>query len=270
MQHGVFNDLAGQTTKYNIKVINRAPNHGSATWWNCQCYCGKKFEAAALKLHRDLTKSCGCHRAKKDKPANSPLVAGQVIKWITLLKKHSSGEWLCECHCGGEFIAADKELDVGDVISCGCGKRKSVRNGTTNHPIGAVYKGMIARCTNPKDPSYFRYGGRGIQIDTKWLNDFSAFVKDMYPTYQKGLQLDRIDNDGKYEPTNCKWATLIEQANNMRTNRVVKYLGRSMTVSQWSSETGITEEAIRGRLDSGWSVKKTMTTPVRGKNVNSI
>jgi hypothetical protein len=123
---------------------------------------------------------------------------------------------------------------------------------------------MIARCTNKDHPAYDRYGGRGIAVCDRWLNSFEAFLSDMGEP-PIGHSIDRIDNDGDYEPGNCRWATDIEQNNNASKNRVVSWNGAPMTLAQLSKATGVSYVTLRWRLDAGWSVAAAVETPVRKK-----
>lgn len=106
------------------------------------------------------------------------------------------------------------------------------------------------------------YGGRGIKICSRWLGSFEAFREDMAPTYQDGLTLDRIDNDGHYCKENCRWATLLEQGSNRRTNHKIEFQGETLTIMQWERKTGLKNRVINNRLQSGWSIEKALTTPI--------
>ena len=128
-------------------------------------------------------------------------------------------------------------------------------------PLPAGYKcwvNMKQRCTNPNDRSYPNYGGRGIKVCAAWGDSFQQFYTDMgaRPT---GYSIDRIDNDGDYEPSNCKWSTHKEQQSNKRSNRWITYGGNTMTVTQWSKLTGTD---VAQRIHNGWDEAKAVSTPV--------
>jgi hypothetical protein len=125
---------------------------------------------------------------------------------------------------------------------------------------------MKSRCLKENDPSYSRYGGRGITICDRWLS-FENFYKDMYSDWLShskqftNTSIDRIDNDGNYSKENCRWATNKVQCNNRRSNRVISHNGVSLNLRQWSERLGIKPTTITQRLDAyGWSVNRALTT----------
>lgn len=127
----------------------------------------------------------------------------------------------------------------------------------------AIFIGMWQRCTNPKDPSYGNYGGRGITVAPEW-REFQNFFRDMGIRPSTKHSLDRIDNSKGYSKENCRWATQREQMNNTRDNTVYEYLGRSQTLAEWSRETGIQRGTIHARIEiMGWTLDRAFTTPVR-------
>lgn len=141
-----------------------------------------------------------------------------------------------------------------------------------NHqrPEYQVWCNMVARCTNPTRDDYSRYGGRGITVCQQWrsgtsdLTGFEAFVRDIGPRPTPKHTLDRIDNDGNYEPGNCRWATALEQANNKRTSHFIVYRGRRMTIADAAREAGagVTRETARCRIRTGWSIEAAVETPL--------
>ncbi len=123
---------------------------------------------------------------------------------------------LYRCCCGKEFEAQVSNVKHGNIKSCGCNK---VIHGLTNHRLYNTWKDMIRRCNNPKRKDYKDYGGRGISVCDRWL-DIHNFIEDMYPSYIEGLSLDRSNNDGNYEPNNCRWVDRFVQAQNSKVIRV--------------------------------------------------
>lgn len=120
---------------------------------------------------------------------------------------------------------------------------------------------MRRRCTNPKKRSYHRYGGRGIKVCERW-SEFDRFFEDMGPR-PEGMTLDRIDNDGDYEPTNCRWATGREQNANRDNNVRLTYQGRTQCVIAWAREMGVPPNTLYSRQRLGWTDEDVLTRPIR-------
>ena len=120
---------------------------------------------------------------------------------------------------------------------------------------------MKQRCSNPKSRVYRHYGGRGIAVCEEWENSFEAFYRDMGPSYKEGLEIDRIDNDKDYSPSNCRWATRSENMRNTRRNRVYK----EKTIPEWAEATGIKGSVLAGRLRSGWTWEEALNIPTGGR-----
>lgn len=187
--------------------------------------------------------------------------------------------WLCQCSCGGEDSI--KEVITGDLTSgktksCGCLRREiSVKKGKglaakyqTKHnlsrtPEYASWSCMISRCTNPKDVSWFRYGGAGIKVCERWLGEegLKRFVADM-GSRPSGTSLDRIDNRGHYEPSNCRWATRRQQCRNRNSNRSITLNGATKSVVEWAEQYGQRPSVVYKRLCSGWEPLRALTQPV--------
>ena len=138
-------------------------------------------------------------------------------------------------------------------------------HGIRNTRIYEIWKDMKKRCFNPNCAAYHLYGGRGIIVCEKWKDN----VKDFYDWamqngYTDKLTLDRIDVNGNYEPSNCRWVTKKEQANNTRRNHQISYNGKTQTLQQWADELGISRVSLRHRIcDYHWSIEKALTTPIR-------
>lgn len=132
-----------------------------------------------------------------------------------------------------------------------------------------VWYGMKQRCLNPNDIAYPGYGGRGIKICERWLHSFSNFASDMGPR-PPGTSIDRIDNNGNYEPGNCRWATRTEQQNNKRNNRVITHDGLSLTPPQWAIRKGINVKTIWHRLLLGWELSLAVSSPATRKRYANV
>lgn len=145
--------------------------------------------------------------------------------------------WVCKCHCGKLFSLRGTQIKAGTTKSCGCfvaenGRKQLHRHGHYYKPEYSTWKRMRERCLNPECRDYPEYGGRGIKICERWMNDFEAFYQDMGQMPSSRHSIDRIDFNGNYAPENCRWATPKEQSNNTRRNLFYDYCGRKMTLSE--------------------------------------
>lgn len=178
----------------------------------------------------------------------------------------------CVCTCGSikTFLTAALTRSVGSTKSCGClvverGSAVFMARNTTHNqsktPTYRIWAGMVSRCGNANTIGFHNYGGRGIQVCDRWLS-FDAFVADMGPR-PEGKTLGRRDNDGNYEPSNCRWETAQEQQRNKRTTRLLDFDGKRLCLQDWSALLGIHQSTLSDRLRSGWSTASALTTPVR-------
>lgn len=134
-------------------------------------------------------------------------------------------------------------------------------HGLRDAPEYRVWASMKARCLNPNNPKYYRYGGRGIKICLQWVNDFAQFYADMGPRPSDKHSLDRIDNDGDYTPSNCRWAVQKTQANNRSTTGIYTYNGVTGTLYDIAAHVGLSRNFLRHRVQHGWSIEKAVETP---------
>ena len=141
-------------------------------------------------------------------------------------------------------------------------EKRGYKHGMRYHPTNRVWNSMKTRCDNHSNKFFHYYGGRGITYDLKWKN-FISFWEDMGPTYKKGLEIDRIDNNSDYCKKNCKWSTRKEQQNNRRSCVLLSFEGKTLNVSQWSDKLKINRQSIFSRLRYGWSVEKTLSTSTK-------
>jgi hypothetical protein len=172
------------------------------------------------------------------------------------------------CDCGNVCETAAYRIVNGHCKSCGCKVRENQRKAATKHNMSnsrlyRIWVGMKNRCCREDDPHYSGYGGRGISICADWLDSKKFFDWALRYGYDDALSIERIDNNGNYEPSNCRWATVFEQANNRRTNKRYAYSGRTLTLAEWSSETGILRHNLTNRIKRGWSIERALTTPVK-------
>lgn len=187
-------------------------------------------------------------------PNEAKNISGEIFGYIKVLDlayvKHRQVYWNCECHCGKRLVVNGVSLRTGKTRSCGC--MKNVKHRLTSHPLHYVWSNMKCRCNNPNDKSYIHYGGRGIKVCDEWLNDFMAFYEwSINNGYNKDLSIDRIDVNGNYEPSNCRWTTIEVQSNNKRNTIFVQFRGTSYTISELSKITGIKRCTLYSRYKSG-------------------
>lgn len=182
---------------------------------------------------------------------------------LLIIKRLDDGGWLCECRCGNTVVFLRKDIERGTAQSCGCYHRFTVeQEGITclsKHPIRVAWVGMHSRCYNPKASGYGYYGGRGIVISLDWF-EYSAFLRDMEPTWFPGASLDRIDPNGNYTRENCEWATTKMQGNNRRTAIRITLQGETKCLKEWCQLFGIkyqtTYNKIRHERDLGEALLK--------------
>jgi hypothetical protein len=124
--------------------------------------------------------------------------------------------WWCRCECGASILVRAYDLRGGKTRGCGCGVGEQHGRSRTKEYL--IWNSMKHRCNNAKDPGYKNYGGRGIRVCERWSKSFSAFLADMGPC-PRGLSIERENNDGNYEPGNCRWATRLEQNRNKRPRK---------------------------------------------------
>lgn len=194
-------------------------------------------------------------------------ITGRKFHKLTAVKRAGFREgakcrkslWLCRCDCGRDAIVAYVELLAGATKSCGCiiGQHKRT-HGATDTPEFKVWSSMHRRCTDPKVPGYPRYGGRGISVCERW-NDFANFLADVGVRPSPDHSIDRRDNDGNYEPANCRWATRIEQSNNRRSSLAVTLHGLTKTAAEWERERGLKPGIVSRRLAKGWDIEKALS-----------
>lgn len=202
---------------------------------------------------------------------------GQRFGRLVALRIGQKGDkkgWICQCDCGNEKWVASSHLTSGRTRSCGCLMRETTSKRFRTHghtsrlqPFSRTYSTWKAMLTRVR-PTYKNHGGRGITVCPEW-RDFSNFLRDMGEV-PPGMSIERVDNDGPYNPENCRWATATEQANNTRRNHYVEAFGKTQTVAQWAREKGLDHSVLKHRLNHlGWPVEQALTTPSGAYKCNS-
>lgn len=217
-------------------------------------------------------KSTSAHPLFKD-------MTGQVFGRLTVIERAEDRQdkrrrrvcWLCKCQCGKEHIAKGEDLRSGRTTSCGCfhremvgelGKRLGPARGTHKMSYSSecsCWKHMIQRCTNPKNERWDRYGARGIRVCERWTK-FENFLEDMGRQPFRGATIERKDNNGNYEPDNCKWATRAEQSRNKRDTVMITHDGKTMCLADWAIELGLNYNTLHNRIRvAGWPIERALT-----------
>lgn len=181
---------------------------------------------------------------------------------------HGSGgqaKVLCRCACGVERFVDAYALVSGATKSCGCLRSLIGRHHASGKAVYNSWSNMIQRCTNPKHPSYGRYGGRGVTVCEEW-RDCAAFVAWAESNgYEPGKSIERIDNDKGYSPDNCRWATRREQQRNRHNNRMVTFRGETKCLADWAAELGTTSATLDYRIRRWGDVERALAEPIKRK-----
>lgn len=197
---------------------------------------------------------------------------GQRFGRLTVLRiadrKDGVVRWTCLCDCGTTKDIRSQKLRIGSTRSCGCFQRdvagtfNAILHGHASRgvrtPEYMAWMAMLARCRNPKHKEFKHYGGRGITVCERWLK-FENFLEDMKLKPIPELSIDRKNNNGNYEPGNCRWATKEEQQSNRRNNKWIESGGERRTLAQWERHLGFLPGRITQRLKRGWSEEEAIT-----------
>ena len=197
-------------------------------------------------------------------------LAGRVFGYLTVVGRNPKNtalnrpRWDCICSCGNAHTVDGACLRNGNTKSCGCWQKDNpsrLRHGMSKSLEYDIWMKMKARCANPQDKSYERYGARGITYCPEW-ESFDAFIADMGKRPTSRHTLERVDNNLGYTVSNCKWATYTEQARNKSSNRVLEIDGVLKPLSAWAEIGAVTPQHLRGRLRDGWGVRAAVFAPV--------
>jgi hypothetical protein len=200
--------------------------------WLCKCSCGNEVTKRTGHIRKETS---GCEACKRNNTEGAIFrrtnLLGKKIGRLTVVEyagkdKYNQHTWKCLCECGNTPVMRSQYLSKETAKSCGCYAKDLLRanntkHGLHDHPLYHVWWAMKERCLNPKSKSYHNYGGRGIILCKEWQDDFMVFFNwAMNFGYEPGLSIERINNNGHYEPRNCKWASQHEQAQNRRTVKI--------------------------------------------------
>lgn len=223
--------------------------------------CGKEFEKYPHQVNRTLKNggnlfcSVTCNRENQ-----SIDITNKRFGKLLVIKKSGYGfigkkrmeSWECLCDCGTKKSILGVYLKKGYTKSCGCATLEK-SYGQTKNIAYCTWRGMIDRCYNIKHEKYLSYGGRGIKVYNKWVESFKNFIDDMGERPSRKYTLDRINNNGNYEPSNCRWATSVQQSRNKRNNNWIEFNGKKMIISDWAVYFKINVSTLHERIKNGQS-----------------
>ncbi len=258
-------NLSGK--RFGKIVAKTYTHHRGRSAWRCVCDCGKTTVVLTGNLVQSRTRSCGCemHTIEKD------MMGQRCGRWTVVghdtSQRGRGAFWHVICDCGNTGTIRGDNLRSGQSKSCGC----LCVDGNTTHgwygtPEYHIWQCIKDRCLNPRARGYTGYGGRGIRVCDRWRDSFEAFIEDMGPRPSARHSIDRRDNNGNYEPGNCRWATRREQNLNKRNTVRLVYRGESRPLLEWCDMFGLGYGAIYDRIyKHKWSVERALTTPVRSR-----
>ena len=219
-------DLTGQRFGRLVVIEEAGRSSDGRVRWLCKCDCGNYTSTPSTKTLRNGTcRSCGCIQEENRLTCRKIEMKGRRFGQLTVIEEGTkTGKetmWVCVCDCGNKVTVNGNSLRQGKTVSCGCHRKTLlVTHGLYQTRLHRIWRGMKQRCSNPNKQHYDRYGGRGIKVCDEWENDFQAFYNwAMSNGYRDDLTIDRIDNDGDYEPSNCQWITQAENTSKAIKNR---------------------------------------------------
>lgn len=185
-----------------------------------------------------------------------------VLKRNPVNSKSGNARWDCKCSCGNIATVIGSKLRSGATKSCGCARKSKIAQGFSKTRLYRIWSLMKKRCYRNENENFKHYGGRGIEVCEEWKKDFIAFRSwALSHGYADNLSIDRIDVNGNYEPSNCRWADATIQANNARRNRIIEFEGKRYTLAEFARANKLSYSALQHRLDRGWSIERIITTP---------
>lgn len=188
-----------------------------------------------------------------------------TVKEYSHIGNGGKAYWLCVCDCGNETTVSGDKLRQGWTKSCGCLQREHLgdyrrTHGKTDTKIYIIWTNMRSRCQYKKNSMYYNYGGRGISVCEEWQRFEPFYEWAIANGYKEGLSLERIDVDGNYEPSNCKWIPLKDQSLNQRRSHLITAFGKTQTIKEWADESGIKYDTIERRINQyGWSAERAVS-----------
>ncbi len=263
--------MLGEGSRFGRLVVVEDRGHKKVF---CRCDCGATRVLPRHRLRSGNTKSCGCLKSEVTRrrwemvSAATAILEGSVFGRLTVKESHHQ-RVQCQCSCGALVWVRKYDLLSGKTSSCGCLRREV---GAKRLSVVATVHGgwgtrewnrwwnMVRRCSDPSAMGYENYGGRGVSVCSRWQGSkgFEKFLEDLGLAPSEQHSLDRIDNEGHYEPGNVRWATSREQARNRRNNRMILAFGRTQCLAAWAEEVNLSPTTIRYRLLKGWEPEEAL------------
>lgn len=238
-------------------------------YWLCICECGKEKVICSSSLLRGDTRSCGCYKAESAAARHVSIIGRKVGRLLVIAETFRMHQYRrrfeCRCDCGQTTFVEYDSLASARTRSCGCLRAEMQElvssHSKKRHPLYVTWIQMLNRCYCPKNTSYKNYGKRGIKVCDRW-HSFENFIADM-SNRPSGTMIERINNDGDYEPSNCKWGTPVEQVRNRRNTVSVEFRGELRPLGEWCEILQIPYKVVHARIHRyGWSLERALTTPV--------
>lgn len=206
-------------------------------------------------------------------------ITGNKYGMLTVIRRVENApkgvaRWECRCDCGNVAIVRGRNLKNGSVKSCGCligvSNKSRSTHGMSRTRLYQVWINIKARCYHESHPAYKSYGARGVKMCNEWLNSFEAFAEwSLSNGYRDELTIERVDNNGDYEPENCKWIRLGEQAKNRRSNIMITYQSETHNLSEWCEKYKKDYRLVYNRIHKNkWDFERAMFEPVHVEKRN--
>lgn len=249
-----------------IVDVNDFKKEGRKKLIKCYCECGSYCYINYATLQTKRIRDCGCGKYMLDKHIGE---RHNMFVVESCFRKRINGKINviahCRCDCGNY-----RDIPVSllkNRICCGCYKKPKEKKPKKKYPanrLKSIYNKMKDRCYNQKARDYKWYGLKGIKVCSEWLENFDNFKNwALNNGYQKNLTLDRIDYNGDYNPSNCRWVDMITQQNNKRNNVKYNINGELLTLSQIARMKNLNISTLRSRIRKGWSIEDTINKPIK-------
>lgn len=242
-------NLIGQRFGRLVVIAKDEAKSTLKSYWVCKCDCGAEKSIRGISLVK-ATRSCGCLSKEYEDFSEQ-----QFGSWTAIRRTRGKPNalWECRCVCGTISEVARNSLVAGTSTSCGCVRiSKATTHGHNKRGKRSSeytsWRDMLRRCCDTTHPKYKDYGGRGIAVCQEWRESFEAFLRDMRYKPTPKHTTHRFDNDRNYEPSNCSWATKLQQARHTRRSLMITFNDKTQCASAWAEELGISPIMLYNRI----------------------